>query len=307
MDLSFWSDRSVRSPLLTPPEPLLEPPPPPEPLLEPPPPPPEPLLEPPPPEVQQLFAAVHGNRKAMDAFVRIVDRTLDPDPDKRYDSSDALGSELASLIAARVDEHSAAVIGVVRRRWGYIAIGVGVVLAIVLQWREPRRWVRRLGWIAALGVISARTVVERRQQIGVLRAIGFQKRMVEFSFLLESSFVAVLGIGLGLLLGLIMSYNVIAEIQRDWGIEGLTFGVPWLIHFVRMSSDRLPRANRIPPSWAASPGLRRGDGRLTRDIRLGRLDRVRLGKAAEGLLMGPEALVRLTQGPERLPTLWVDG
>ena len=33
--------------------------------------------------------------------------------------------------------------------------------------------------VAALGVISARAVVERRQQIGVLRAIGFRRRMVQ--------------------------------------------------------------------------------------------------------------------------------
>ena len=44
--------------------------------------------------------------------------------------------------------------------------------------------------VAALGVISARAVVERRQQIGVLRAIGFRRRMVQAAFLLESSFVA---------------------------------------------------------------------------------------------------------------------
>ena len=44
--------------------------------------------------------------------------------------------------------------------------------------------------VAALGVITARSVVERRQQIGVLRAIGFQRRMVQLSFLLESSFIA---------------------------------------------------------------------------------------------------------------------
>ena len=43
--------------------------------------------------------------------------------------------------------------------------------------------------VAALGVISARSVVERRQQIGVLRAIGFQARMVQISFLVESLFV----------------------------------------------------------------------------------------------------------------------
>ena len=33
--------------------------------------------------------------------------------------------------------------------------------------------------VAALGVISARAVVERRQQIGVMRAIGFRRRMVQ--------------------------------------------------------------------------------------------------------------------------------
>jgi CBS domain-containing protein len=43
--------------------------------------------------------------------------------------------------------------------------------------------------VAALGVISARAVVERRQQIGVLRAIGHQRRMVQLSFLLECSFI----------------------------------------------------------------------------------------------------------------------
>jgi ABC-type antimicrobial peptide transport system permease subunit len=35
--------------------------------------------------------------------------------------------------------------------------------------------------VAALGVISARAVVERRQQIGVLRAIGFRRGMVQGS------------------------------------------------------------------------------------------------------------------------------
>ena len=32
--------------------------------------------------------------------------------------------------------------------------------------------------IAALGVVSARAVVERRQQIGILRALGFRRRMI---------------------------------------------------------------------------------------------------------------------------------
>ena len=37
--------------------------------------------------------------------------------------------------------------------------------------------------VAALGVISARAVVERRQQIGVMRAIGFRREMVQAAFL----------------------------------------------------------------------------------------------------------------------------
>ncbi|MGE3960650.1 MAG: ABC transporter permease [Dehalococcoidia bacterium] len=62
--------------------------------------------------------------------------------------------------------------------------------------------------IAALGVIAFRTVAERRQQIGMLRAIGYSRRLVAISFFLESSFIAVAGIGMGLVLGGALSYNL---------------------------------------------------------------------------------------------------
>ena len=61
--------------------------------------------------------------------------------------------------------------------------------------------------VAALGVISARSVVERRQQIGVLRAIGFRKRMVQACFLLESSFIALTSIFIGTALGVVVGHN----------------------------------------------------------------------------------------------------
>ena len=80
--------------------------------------------------------------------------------------------------------------------------------------------------IAALGVIAARSVVERRQQIGVLRALGFQKGMVQLSFLLESSFVALLGIAIGMVLGFSLSYNII-DIMREY-FPGITYTIPWL-------------------------------------------------------------------------------
>ena len=79
--------------------------------------------------------------------------------------------------------------------------------------------------IAALGVISARAVVERRHQIGVLRAIGFSRRMVQFAFLLESSFIAMLGIGLGIALGLITALNITSGIREDE--PNLTLVIPW--------------------------------------------------------------------------------
>jgi putative ABC transport system permease protein len=82
--------------------------------------------------------------------------------------------------------------------------------------------------VAALGVISARSVVERRQQIGVLRAIGFQRGMVQLAFLLEASFVALTSIVVGSALGLIVARNVIADSADQPSYQGaLHFSAPW--------------------------------------------------------------------------------
>lgn len=78
--------------------------------------------------------------------------------------------------------------------------------------------------IAALGVISARAVVERRRQIGVLRALGFQREMVQFSFLLESSFVALLGIGIGVALAVGLSPGIVESFQEQF--EGMEYHAP---------------------------------------------------------------------------------
>ncbi len=75
--------------------------------------------------------------------------------------------------------------------------------------------------IAALGVIAARSVVERRQEIGVMRALGFQREMVQASFMIESSFVALLGILLGTLLGSSLSLYVVDAIAEEF--EGVTY------------------------------------------------------------------------------------
>ncbi len=80
--------------------------------------------------------------------------------------------------------------------------------------------------IAALGVIAFRTVAERRQQIGMLRAIGYSRRLVAITFFLESSFIAVTGIGMGLLLGSALSYNLMTSPEFTNGSQ-VDYGVPW--------------------------------------------------------------------------------
>ncbi|MHB1361474.1 MAG: ABC transporter permease [Thermoleophilia bacterium] len=112
--------------------------------------------------------------------------------------------------------------------------------------------------IAALGVIAARAVVERRQQIGMLRAIGFRRSMVQRAFLLESSFVAILGIAIGTTLGLSLCYSVMDFMSGQ--IEGLTFKVPWtnvifiavLAYAASLLTTYLParQASRVYPAEA---------------------------------------------------------
>jgi putative ABC transport system permease protein len=60
---------------------------------------------------------------------------------------------------------------------------------------------------AGLGVISTRAVVERWQQIGMLRALGFRRSLVQRSFLMESSLIAVLGLVIGTIVGVWQSYR----------------------------------------------------------------------------------------------------
>ncbi|MCY4583758.1 MAG: FtsX-like permease family protein [Chloroflexi bacterium] len=79
--------------------------------------------------------------------------------------------------------------------------------------------------IAALGVIAARSVVERRVQIGILRAIGFRSGMVQLAFLVESSFIALLGIVVGLGLGFGLSIDIIREVGESF--ENVTYAIPW--------------------------------------------------------------------------------
>lgn len=80
--------------------------------------------------------------------------------------------------------------------------------------------------VAAIGVIAFRSVVERRQQIGVLRALGYQRSMVSLSFLIETAFVVGLGCLAGTTPGLILSRNLFTS---DATAAGAGFLIPWSI------------------------------------------------------------------------------
>jgi putative ABC transport system permease protein len=114
--------------------------------------------------------------------------------------------------------------------------------------------------VAALGVISARAVVERRQQIGILRAIGFRRRMIQLSFLIEASFMALTAIVMGTLFGLIVAHTVIADVSSQPAYQMVTLHVPWLnlaivftvVYLVALATTLAPavRASRIYPAEA---------------------------------------------------------
>jgi putative ABC transport system permease protein len=78
--------------------------------------------------------------------------------------------------------------------------------------------------IAAVGVIAFRSVVERRQQIGVLRALGFQRSIVSLSFLIETAYIVGLGVLSGVILGVVLSRNLFTA---DAESSGVAFIVPW--------------------------------------------------------------------------------
>ena len=69
----------------------------------------------------------------------------------------------------------------------------------------------------------------RRQQIGMLRALGFQRGQVRLAFLIESSFVALLGIGLGVALGAALSVGIV-DSSRSRSPVSVTrcHGAPWV-------------------------------------------------------------------------------
>jgi len=111
--------------------------------------------------------------------------------------------------------------------------------------------------IAGLGVITIRSVVERRQEIGVMRAIGYEKRMILGSFITEILFIATLGIVIGVVIGLTVSYEIFATMVTGGSIS---FNIPWMqllwivsiTYIASLACTIAPavKASKIPPAEA---------------------------------------------------------
>jgi putative ABC transport system permease protein len=80
--------------------------------------------------------------------------------------------------------------------------------------------------IGGLGVVMVRAVRERRREIGMLRAMGFGSGVVRRAFMIEASFIAVQGILIGGVLGLVTGYSVLSN-SATFGGESLPFTIPW--------------------------------------------------------------------------------
>ena len=78
--------------------------------------------------------------------------------------------------------------------------------------------------IAGMGVVTVRSVSERRAQIGIMRALGFRKSMILLSFWIEVTWIGMLGIVNGVLVGIGFHNAIHDEFWKEQGVELI---LPW--------------------------------------------------------------------------------
>lgn len=116
--------------------------------------------------------------------------------------------------------------------------------------------------LAALGILGVMAVIERRSQIGVMRAIGYQRWLVVTSFVIESMVVAGIGIAVGAIGGIVVARDVALylakgrpEIRFDipFGDLGIILAVAFVAALITAALPAL-QAGRVPPSEAIKAG-----------------------------------------------------
>jgi putative ABC transport system permease protein len=104
--------------------------------------------------------------------------------------------------------------------------------------------------IAGMGIFSLRAVVERRTQIGMLRATGFTRGMIFGSFLLEYSYITLLGTAVGTGLALWLYWNA-TEINTGGSFGVFTVPTGTILAIVLVAYGLTVLAI-FGPSWRAA-------------------------------------------------------
>jgi ABC-type antimicrobial peptide transport system permease subunit len=109
--------------------------------------------------------------------------------------------------------------------------------------------------IGAVGmaVISIRNVAERKREIGMMRAIGYPRKQVMLSVLLELVVLGIIGLVIGMVNGLLVSLGFA-------NLQNVTLIIPWqqlglylsFIVLIALLAGSIPAyiASRIPPAEA---------------------------------------------------------
>ncbi|MEW6152488.1 MAG: FtsX-like permease family protein [Actinomycetota bacterium] len=136
---------------------------------------------------------------------------------------------VSSLISAQLSQQQ----GFLRLMQGYLVLGL-------------------LVGVAGLGVVMVRAVRERRRHIGMLRALGLTSATVRRAFLLEAGFVAVQGTLVGLVLALVVSFQLLTNSDL-FGQTELDYGVPVLslVVLAVMALGASLAATAVPATQAA--------------------------------------------------------
>lgn len=155
---------------------------------------------------ERTFTSLFGQADSSRYYVGLKEPGAAVDIAKKMESALETTGAQASSIKKNIDDDQALFRNFFRLMQAFMGLGLFV-------------------GIAAVGVISFRSVVERRQQIGMLRAIGYTRGTVALSFLLESTFVAALGIASGIALAVWLSYFLVTS--DEFPTSDSSYAVPW--------------------------------------------------------------------------------
>lgn len=156
---------------------------------------------------QATFESVYGAPDARRFYVKLASGTNATDAAREIESALLTTGAQAESLRKVLNDAAATQNGFFYLMQGFMGLGLFV-------------------GVAAVGVIAFRTVVERRQQIGMLRAIGYTKNMIGLTFLIESAFIAFMGVVSGIVFAVILARQLINDEFANQGVH--SFAVPWM-------------------------------------------------------------------------------